>query len=492
MLPTNADLRYQVARLSRQISAQERRLQEMRAQLHPLQLRLDALTYPVLTLPLEITSEIFLHCLPVVHSGVDGISTSEAPLLLLRICRQWRRIALSTPALWSRLGIDVPRRENHATDIVDTWLGRAGQCPLSVTVKGPIKYTEIDDSDLFFETLCRHAPTIRSLELEFDLDDWEILPQRVNFSALTELTLRLFQFDRVVDECPSDPVEMFNDVQGLHRLFLSQIRCRLVVLPWQQLRSFTGQLYDIFECMEALSLMPHLTECAFSMFLDEGGFEGDEAQVFSHPGIRSFTLFRTLSDTEYLAQSAELLEFVTFPNLESLQLLDVDHYDHEILHSFLERSSPPLKRLVVHPGDDQGPTDLALTTQALHAHLTELEIWYPDKSLASLFFNSLGADASFLPRLQELSLHCQGRRAEASVGGLVGLAAGALAKRGSLPGAAQLRKFRLIAMGTFYAMLSQAEMAPFRRLKIQGMDVFIGRGRNNCLFDTAQSGNILV
>ncbi|KAJ6630351.1 hypothetical protein B0H10DRAFT_1649973, partial [Mycena sp. CBHHK59/15] len=55
--------------------------------------------YPILTLPLEITSEIFSHCLPPNILMVEP-STSAAPLLLTEICRTWRTIALSTPGLW--------------------------------------------------------------------------------------------------------------------------------------------------------------------------------------------------------------------------------------------------------------------------------------------------------------------------------------------------------------------------------------------------------
>ncbi|KAJ6601608.1 hypothetical protein B0H10DRAFT_1762067, partial [Mycena sp. CBHHK59/15] len=54
--------------------------------------------YPILTLPNEITSQIFVHCLPT-HGRVRP-SRQAVPLLLVHICRQWRDIALSTWELW--------------------------------------------------------------------------------------------------------------------------------------------------------------------------------------------------------------------------------------------------------------------------------------------------------------------------------------------------------------------------------------------------------
>ncbi|KAJ7667265.1 hypothetical protein B0H17DRAFT_836591, partial [Mycena rosella] len=54
--------------------------------------------YPVLTLPPEIVSQIFVNCLPI-HGRVRP-SPTTAPLTLTQICHHWREIALSTSALW--------------------------------------------------------------------------------------------------------------------------------------------------------------------------------------------------------------------------------------------------------------------------------------------------------------------------------------------------------------------------------------------------------
>ncbi|KAJ7639573.1 hypothetical protein FB45DRAFT_705224, partial [Roridomyces roridus] len=56
---------------------------------------------PVLSLPKEITTDIFLRCLP------DTVGTHpndrRFPLLPLYVCRAWRDVALSTPTLWVSL-----------------------------------------------------------------------------------------------------------------------------------------------------------------------------------------------------------------------------------------------------------------------------------------------------------------------------------------------------------------------------------------------------
>ncbi|KAJ7185368.1 hypothetical protein C8R46DRAFT_859589, partial [Mycena filopes] len=62
-----------------------------------IQKSLDSTVYPILTLPVEITAAIFVHCLP---EFPGHPSRTVAPMLLGRICRRWRNIACSTPRLW--------------------------------------------------------------------------------------------------------------------------------------------------------------------------------------------------------------------------------------------------------------------------------------------------------------------------------------------------------------------------------------------------------
>ncbi|KAJ6560151.1 hypothetical protein B0H19DRAFT_945240, partial [Mycena capillaripes] len=64
-----------------------------------VQERLNSFKYPVLTLPAEIISEIFVHFLPI-YPSCPPLTGFLSPTLLTQICRKWRHIALTTPALW--------------------------------------------------------------------------------------------------------------------------------------------------------------------------------------------------------------------------------------------------------------------------------------------------------------------------------------------------------------------------------------------------------
>ncbi|KAJ7437726.1 hypothetical protein FB451DRAFT_1193044 [Mycena latifolia] len=107
-----------------------------------------ALISPTRRLPLDIIQEIFVACLPTHRNCV--MSAVEAPVLLGRICSSWRSISLSTPRLWSRLHIVEPRStHSHFANLPDLfekklaqrlettqmWLGRSGDCPLSISLQ---------------------------------------------------------------------------------------------------------------------------------------------------------------------------------------------------------------------------------------------------------------------------------------------------------------------------------------------------------------------
>ncbi|KAJ7244348.1 hypothetical protein C8J57DRAFT_1015246, partial [Mycena rebaudengoi] len=81
------------------IASLEAELCPIRDERKALQDELDAYKYPVLTLPLEVVSKIFLQFVPVYPDVAPAIGFLS-PARLGQICRQWRGIAFSTPSLW--------------------------------------------------------------------------------------------------------------------------------------------------------------------------------------------------------------------------------------------------------------------------------------------------------------------------------------------------------------------------------------------------------
>ncbi|KAJ7893449.1 hypothetical protein B0H14DRAFT_2334816, partial [Mycena olivaceomarginata] len=99
-------------------------------------------TFSVLDLHVEIAAKIFVHCLPS-SANADWCRfiheyEHTAPLVLTSVCRTWRDIAHTAPALWSTLDVPfdllLPHLASKPTseeDFIDRWPARAGNYPLS-------------------------------------------------------------------------------------------------------------------------------------------------------------------------------------------------------------------------------------------------------------------------------------------------------------------------------------------------------------------------
>ncbi|KAF7376806.1 hypothetical protein MSAN_00098000 [Mycena sanguinolenta] len=106
------------------------------------------------------------------------MSASEAPVLLGHICSSWRAISHITPRLWTSLHVVEPlwnpadptpalleEKVARRLEITQMWLGRSGQCPLSISLRSaPGDFPQTDGftpsatSMQFMETLLSFAP----------------------------------------------------------------------------------------------------------------------------------------------------------------------------------------------------------------------------------------------------------------------------------------------------------------------------------------------
>ncbi|KAF8196783.1 hypothetical protein K438DRAFT_1825544 [Mycena galopus ATCC 62051] len=166
-----------------------------------------ALISPTRRLPPDIIQEIFIACLPTHRNCV--ISASEAPILLGRICSSWRALSLSTPRLWCSLHVAEPLRAPNdgsfdLIEIAKTWLGRSGQCPLSISLQsadGRGSPSETCPSIQILQTLVSFAP--RWQHIDFSTPPsflWDIMSYLdTDMPLLETVAFRHDNFDRALD-----------------------------------------------------------------------------------------------------------------------------------------------------------------------------------------------------------------------------------------------------------------------------------------------------
>ncbi|KAK7006028.1 hypothetical protein R3P38DRAFT_1727405 [Favolaschia claudopus] len=137
-----------------------------------------ALMSPIRRIPLDLLEQIFIACLPAHRNCV--MSAQEAPVLLGRICSSWRTLSLSAPRLWSRLHIVLPPPDHESLsrdrdifaaktaqrlEVASTWLGRTGNCPLSISVERDFHMNHLDLPEDLLELLIPYASRWQHLSL---------------------------------------------------------------------------------------------------------------------------------------------------------------------------------------------------------------------------------------------------------------------------------------------------------------------------------------
>ncbi|KAJ7918342.1 hypothetical protein B0H13DRAFT_2321513 [Mycena leptocephala] len=170
--PLQAD-RLHIAEIEAQILDLERSLYALRAEKTLVQERLDSYKYPVLTLPNEIVSEIFIQ-FPPDYPACPPLTGLLSPTTLLLICRKWRQLALTTPALWSALLLtNYHISFERLAHVADFWLERSSCCPLSISIEEYDDGCDRDFLPLILSSLVSHPiagpmPLLRHLDLTLE------------------------------------------------------------------------------------------------------------------------------------------------------------------------------------------------------------------------------------------------------------------------------------------------------------------------------------
>ncbi|KAK7038213.1 hypothetical protein R3P38DRAFT_2905027 [Favolaschia claudopus] len=188
---------YNIRATMRSINTRRRVLKEKQKNLHRENNLCRGIVSPVRKLPREIIAEIFLYLAPVLESTRSFttlrrhgdpydddacMARAAIPWQLGQVCREWRRVAVSTHSLWSVCDFPLPYR--HKCDLmpghpglvdprkqtacierslasVETCLHRSGPCPISAQVV----YHDFDHTTPFINTLSRHSHRLAGLLL---------------------------------------------------------------------------------------------------------------------------------------------------------------------------------------------------------------------------------------------------------------------------------------------------------------------------------------
>ncbi|KAF7376903.1 F-box domain-containing protein [Mycena sanguinolenta] len=287
----------------------ESSLSALRAKRALVQHRLDAYKYPILTVPNEITSEIFMHFLPD-YPAVSPLNGLASPTSLTHVCHKWREVALATPALWRAIRFNnhhIPYEE--ILPICRTWIKRSGSCALSIDIN-------LDNSDIlhkiFAEPLAMATMRWEHLNLWVPPQPPWAQPSFPNIGSMPMLrSLNLTS--------PMGPdVSTFSQVPQLRTVVLGNSGViSKITLPWIQLTSLTLKYVSVAQCTRILVETLNLVQC--TLYLDSA----DGLGVFTDLALPCLESLALQDDSWEQTVGERFLNRFTVPSLRRLELEEV-------------------------------------------------------------------------------------------------------------------------------------------------------------------------
>ncbi|KAJ7123686.1 hypothetical protein C8R44DRAFT_784202 [Mycena epipterygia] len=412
MLITANELRARLQRLDAEISQHEVSLRLLREAIAQHEFALpslqeerrgvleelrQSLIYPVLTLPFEITSQIFLDCLP--EDSDDAVrpypSQDEAPLVFTRVCRDWREIAISTSTLWNRVHIDLDSDDGRGhldakwVALLDIWLHRSQPQPLSVTICNR-SYT--DPHETLVDVLDRHSQRWRDVTLKLPFNHFSRLDAPTSLPVLERLTLSAHGSPDMIN-----PISAFRHAPMLRHLCLEAgMHPSDVILPWEQLTTleFYGASAD--DCLELLRLTPNVASCVLDI------------QFASHGLALGSPLLSLRSFTFSGPAGWGMLRYLVMPVLEKLDLTRSPIGPRnvaQLLH-FIGRSECQLRDLKLYVRSAMTAQTILLLRCLPSLSAVELTLAEADIGTAILRELKPGGDGVILPNLRRMALRC--------------------------------------------------------------------------------------
>ncbi|KAJ7138870.1 hypothetical protein C8R46DRAFT_1136422 [Mycena filopes] len=308
--------RRRIAEVDAEICALKEALSKVKLERKALKQHLFSYKYPVLTLPNEVVSEIFLQTLP----EFPSLGGRASPLYLGHICQRWRDIALSTPSLWSTMKIVLLppgfREPQRYLNLLEMWLARSRDCPLSIS---------LTDSDYHRGTPSPALEVILAQRARWDTvtlnTPWYALPTiKADLPLLRSLEIRL------VDQYGVPPTGMAG--AGSARAFfgpklttvkLYGPKVHTVGLPWSQLTSITihTSLTNVVQILRtASSVQEFSVSPPFDARLRDNWADLPSIPPLMH--LQTFALEHSIVGRE--AAVSNLLPRLTLPALKQLQL----------------------------------------------------------------------------------------------------------------------------------------------------------------------------
>ncbi|KDQ51328.1 hypothetical protein JAAARDRAFT_41177 [Jaapia argillacea MUCL 33604] len=369
-------------------------------------------------LPPELLSEIFICCLPVPTYDLNPLYTrrGEAPLLVSQICRSWRHVALSCPALWSSFRWTVypsgsDKSWENGVSVVQEWLRRSGGRPLSIGLDWDERKNDIlswSESDEFtltnssincIDIIAPHAPRWKRIDLNLPTQAFARLRHIGPVPLLEKLTLYDIGLPGRGYESfyPNDWTDFppFITIAPCLRAlrFIIPIPVTQAVLPWHQLTQLILENprigLGVNTCLAILSQCTKLVEC--EVVLHQPSL-ADSIELppnsFILPDLEELTIYTTVDISPFFAK-------LVLPKLASIHLNNGDIDTPWTNRAFLDliaRSSCVLESLKFARAFQSDSDALECFQQIPSLERVDIEAGWEDRVITDYLLGCLTVD----------------------------------------------------------------------------------------------------
>jgi len=299
-------------------------------------------------LPNELIAEIFAttcHADSYTFSMDVNRRKRTTPLILGKVCTQWRTITWSTPYIWSHISLNLstPRYETQVKLLSD-WLKRSGVCPLTINLIFDCEdeWTDIIPSELI-QLLVVSANRWRAINLVLPESWYSFLADlKYSFPLLVTVVSQPLWADCGLTPSKRKRFNLFEFAPLLRDVHVDGYYLSNVDIPWEQLDRFTLQHVYLDECFYALVKTPNLTYCRIYTILIN-----DVNRDTAENSIELPLLQELVIHSASWANISRLLSKMTVPLLETLKI-SASRFESEPVElpaSFLCDPNCLLKRL---------------------------------------------------------------------------------------------------------------------------------------------------
>ncbi|KAJ7058752.1 hypothetical protein C8F01DRAFT_1147107, partial [Mycena amicta] len=267
--------------------------------------QLRAITYPILTIPPELTTLIFTHIADLIAAEDEF----PCPFVLTHVCRAWRQIAVASPRIWSHIYMDTAATEpirNH--EYLRLCFERAGNGPLAV-------HTPYGARPELFALLSNHSERFDSLECDLPF------PENCSLDGISGRLPNLRKLDLSSVSNTLGPVTIFSEAPALREVIIHYNLSSTsadIRLPWMQLTSvvFSNHIPAILQMLEG---MPNL-------------------EILGMPPAKYSTPTATihldrLHTLRITPNGSPTFRFLTFLRCPALEVLEVNLHDGPIANT---------------------------------------------------------------------------------------------------------------------------------------------------------------